>query len=192
MEGILYLQFPTRMSNQQQQAQPIYLFVSKDCNNCVTLVNEIRKKPDVAKNIQAVPVETAPRLPPNLTHVPTILHEGKMYVGKDCFEWLRKQGELDAAPPMSSKGGTFDNSNYSFIGSDNSGSTLEGGGLGDYYSFIGQPNGSEGIKQVDEDPQRRQQQGSNNKQGLTGDFEKMQKMRDNETGNLQKAQQRTF
>ena len=168
---------------------PIYLFVSKDCSSCVTFVNEVRKKPDVAKNIQAIPVETAPKLPPNLTHVPTIMQDGKMYVGKECFEWLRKQGELEAGPLISAKG-SFENSNYSFLGSDDSGSTLDGGGLGDRYSFIGQANGSEGIKQVTEDPQRQQIQGSN-KSGVTNSFEKLQKERDS-TMNSGQPQQRAF
>lgn len=127
-----------------QESTPIYLFISKDCENCRNLIQEVRKKPDVAKKIQAVPIETTPRLPPNLTHVPTILEKGKMLVGKECFDWVAKQGELEAAPLMSAKG-NFENTNYSFIGSDDSGSTLDGGGVGDNYSFIGQKNGSEGV-----------------------------------------------
>ena len=173
---------------------PIYLFISKDCENCRNLIQEIRKKPDIAKNIQAVPIETTQRLPPNLTHVPTIMDKGKMMVGKDCFEWIAKQGELEAAPLMSAKG-SFENSNYSFIGSDDSGSTLDGGGMGDNYSFIGQKNGSEGVEtpsaaevrkkeqqpqaqpQMQLPPQLQSQQVQPQKKALAMDFEKMQEMR---------------
>ena len=172
---------------------PIYLFISKDCENCRNLIQEIRKKPEVAKKIQAVPIETTPRLPPNLTHVPTIREKGKMMVGKDCFEWIAKQGELEAAPLMSAKG-SFENTNYSFIGSDDSGSTLDGGGMGDNYSFIGQKNGSEGVeppsaaevrKQEQQQaqpkmqlpPQLQSQQVQPQKKGISMDFEKLQEMR---------------
>jgi hypothetical protein len=178
---------------------PIYLFISKDCENCRNLIQEIRKKPEVAKKIQAVPIETTPRLPPNLTHVPTIMEKGKMMVGKDCFEWVAKQGELEAAPLMSAKG-SFENTNYSFIGSDESGSTLNGGGMGDNYSFIGQKNGSEGIEaagsatgkqeaqqqqqqqqqQMQLPPQLQSQQVQPQKKGITMDFEKLQEMRNSE------------
>jgi hypothetical protein len=129
----------------QPQPAPIYLFISKDCNNCRTLIQEIRKKPEIAKNIQAVPIEEAPRLPPGLTHVPTIIEKGVMLVGEECFKWIAKQGELEAAPLMSSRGGTFENNNYSFIGSEDSGSTLDGGGMGGNYSIIGEQNGSVGM-----------------------------------------------
>ncbi len=190
--------------------QPIYLFISKDCENCRNLIQEIRKKPDIAKKIQAIPIETTPKLPPNLTHVPTIMEKGKMLVGKDCFEWIAKQGELEAAPLMSAKG-NFENTNYSFIGSDDSGSTLDGGGMGGNYSFIGQSNGSEGInpgtvdrnqeargsqqqqqqqqqKQMELPPQLRSQQVQPQKKGVTTDFEKMQELR-NADFNKQRPQQ---
>jgi len=188
--------------------QPIYLFISKDCENCRNLIQEIRKKPDIAKKIQAIPIETTAKLPPNLTHVPTIMEKGKMLVGKDCFEWIAKQGELEAAPLMSAKG-NFENTNYSFIGSDDSGSTLDGGGMGDNYSFIGQSNGSEGInpgtvdrnqeargsqqqqqqqKQMELPPQLRSQQVQPQKKGVTMDFEKMQELR-NADLNKQRPQQ---
>ena len=194
-----------------QAPAPIYLFISKDCENCRNLIQEIRKKPEVAKKIQAVPIETTPRLPPNLTHVPTIMEKGKMMVGKDCFEWIAKQGELEAAPLMSAKG-SFENTNYSFIGSDDSGSTLDGGGMGDNYSIIGQKNGSEGIdtntaadnreraapqqqaqqQQMQLPPQLQSQQVQPQKKGITMDFEKLQEMRNADMSRGQQRQAMSF
>ena len=165
------------MSNQQQQQpQPIYLFISQDCDHSLKLINELRKKPDIAKNIQAIPIETAPRLPPNLTSVPTLLVEGKMLVGKQCFEWINSQGELEPGPVLGAKG--FETSNYSFLGNDSN------GGVGNSFSFIGQQNGSEGVNsgQVDAQAAQETSQAQNSKQL---DFEALQRQRDQDVGGMQ-------
>lgn len=167
------------------QKTPIYLFLSKDCKNCIDLINEIKKKPELAKNIQAIPIETAPRLPPNLTHVPTILENGKMMVGKDCFEWVKNYGELEAGPLINTKG-MFDNSNYSFIGSNDSASTMMGGGVGGAYSFLGQTNGSEGIdpNQVNAKVNAESQGAQLAKNSTMRNFEQLQQQRDKDIGNM--------
>jgi hypothetical protein len=138
---------------QQSQQQPIFLFISKDCPNCMSLITELRKKPEIAKNIQGIPIETAPRLPPGLSRVPTLVVKGKMLVGKECFEWVEKQGELEAGPILGAKG--FENSNFSFIEGNDEPSQ---GGLSDSFSFIGAKNGSQGVENQQQQPQQQQPQ----------------------------------
>ena len=177
------------MSNQpqQQQQSPIYLFISKDCQNSMKLIEEIKKKPEIAKNIQAVPIETAPKLPPNLSHVPTLMIEGNLLVGKQCFSWIESQGELDAGPVIGAKG--FETSSYSFLGNDES---SQGGNPSESFSFIGQRNGSEGVngKAVDENINAEAQNTRSMRGGASSDFEKFQQQRDSDTSSIMQQQPR--
>ena len=175
------------MSQQPTEQKPstIYLFISQHCENSRKLIEEIRKKPEVSKNIQAIPVENAPRLPPNLERVPSILVDGKMLVGGECFDWVKKQGELDPGPVLGAKG--FETSGYSFIGAE------DNEGVGNSFSFLGQKNGSEGVDSQQANVESTQQSNTVNsaRNDTTINYEQLTQQRDKEF-NSQKQQQRAF
>jgi hypothetical protein len=139
---------------QEQAPQPIYLFISQSCQYCRELIQEMQKKPELAKRVQAVSIENTPKLPPGLTRVPGILHEGKITMGTDCFEFVEKFGELGTSPVFSGNG--FEADGYSFLDESNGG----GGETGsDNFSFIGADNGSAGIDTSQVDQSNKQEQG---------------------------------
>lgn len=185
---------------------PIYLFISQDCRNSIALIEEIKKKPEIAKNIQAISVESAPHLPPNLTHVPTLLIEGKMIVGKECFTWIQEQGNLEAGPLITSHG--FDTSSYSFI--DNENSPNANGVNDNHYSFLDsveqqskqqlqqqqfqQPNQQQFQQQFQPKQQLPFDQVNDNiqKESVTNDFERLQQSRDAHDDFLKNQQKRVY
>ena len=170
----------------EQKPSTIYLFISQHCENSRKLIEEIRKKPEVSKNIQAIPVENAPRLPPNLERVPSILVDGKMLVGGECFDWVKKQGELDPGPVLGAKG--FETSGYSFIGAE------DNEGVGNSFSFLGQKNGSEGVDSQQANVARVPNSpilSIHARNDTTINYEQLTQQRDKEF-NSQKQQQRAF
>lgn len=61
------------------------LYFSMKCKFSKQLISMIQKNEAVSNAMKAVCVDDEP-YPPNVTHVPTIEHEGKLYVGKQAFE----------------------------------------------------------------------------------------------------------
>lgn len=158
--------------DQEQQPKPIYLFISQNCNHCRELIQLIQQKPELAKRVQGVNVENTPKLPPGLTRVPGLFIDGKVYMGKDCFEWVNKFGEIEASPAFSSAGG-FEASGYSFL--DTEGDGPPGTGI---YSFLGESNGSEGLDKKKIDDLRRQEEGGRSaNQGISSNMEQLKNAR---------------
>lgn len=176
------------MSQPQQQSdnktqQPIYLFVSKNCQHCTPLINEIQKKPELAKRVQAVGVENVKTLPPALTRVPGLLVEGKVIMGNDCFKWVAEYGEIGESPTFSSRSG-YQADSFSFIGE-----TEDKKGTNEY-SFIGQSDGNSGIntKVVDMAHQKEQEK-RNGSDSIMKSMEALESQRRSEVVNTAANQQ---
>lgn len=117
------------------EKNPVYLFVSQQCRYCPDLIDEIKKKPKLAQQIQMVQVEMQSNLPQGLQSVPALLVEGKLYQGNDAFVWVSKFGEIEAGIIPGGKG----SSGYSFLVGG------EGGQVGSQFAEIGAMSGSDGI-----------------------------------------------
>jgi hypothetical protein len=131
------------MAEQEQQKQePVYLFISQSCQHCIDIIKQIQQKDILAKLVQVVAVENAPKLPPGVTKVPSI---------------LVNYGELDASPTYTNSSG-FESEGFSYLGSD-------GGGDGgtDSFSFLGASNGMEGADMSQADAAYKQEQGQKQK-----------------------------
>jgi hypothetical protein len=146
------------MAEQEQQKQePVYLFISQSCQHCIDLIKQIQQKDILAKLVQVVAVENAPKLPPGVTKVPSILVNGQIKTGNDCFTFVENYGELDASPTYTNSSG-FESEGFSYLGSD-------GGGDGgtDSFSFLGASNGMEGADMSQADAAYKQEQGQKQK-----------------------------
>lgn len=158
---------------EQKQEQPIYLFVSQSCKHCHKLIQEIQQKPELAKKVQGVPVETVPKLPDGVTKVPSLLVNGKILTGKKCFEWVSKYGEIEASPVYSAASG-FESDGFSYLEDSN------GGGGSGLYSFIGAEDGSQGIDKREVDNNYKQE--TNNSKNNTVDMDMLRQQRMKEIG----------
>ena len=174
------------MESQNQQNETIYLFLSQNCKHSIELIKEIQKKPELAKIVQAVPVENTPNIPPQVTKVPSILKDGKVMSGNECFEWVEKYGEIQASPTYTNFG--FEADSYSYI---------DGAGGGDpgneSYSFLGAQNGSSGIdsNKIDNAHKYEQSQKQQNSAGnVNMNMDSLQQQRDMDISNLQGGQQK--
>lgn len=125
-------------NQQEEKPQPIFLFISRDCKHCHELIKEIQLKPSLSKKVQGVSIENAPRLPPGLNSVPSLLVNGQLISGNNCFNWVKEQQEeIEAGPSIGAKGG-FESDSYSFLNAEDSGGNSA-------FSFLGAEDGSQGI-----------------------------------------------
>lgn len=79
----------------------IQVYVSQACPNCNRLLSALRNIASLRGHINVVDID---RLPPSqragLQAVPTLVDEGRTYVGTEAFEWMKKydaEVELDPA-----------------------------------------------------------------------------------------------
>lgn len=152
------------LNNQdEEKPKPIYLFISQNCTHCHELIQLIQQKPELAKRVQGVPVESSPKLPPGLTKVPGLYIDGKIVMGTDCFDWVNKYGEIESSPSFSSAGG-FEASGFSYLGSE---SDSGPSGVGSY-SFLGDDDGSNGLDKKQIDSMLQQEQGGGSKSNSGG------------------------
>ena len=145
-------------NNDQTKQSVIYLFVSQNCQHCHDLIQLIQQKPDLSKLIKGIPVESSPKLPDGLTKVPGLYVNGKVIMGKDCFEWVNKYGEIEASPTFSSSG--FEASGFSFL--DSEPDAASGTGV---YSFLGNGDSSEGLDKKKIDAMIKQEGSKSQKSG---------------------------
>ena len=143
------------------------MFVSRECKYCHELIQNIQKKPDLAKLIKVVSIENTPKLPEGLTNVPALLVDKKLMMGNSCFEFVDKYGDLEAGfvNPTSLS------DSFSYI--DNSSSDQSNG----YYSYLDGPSGPSGPSGG---------QGQGGKQGRSNglSMDDIQKQRDKEVSNM--------
>ena len=170
-------------TNQQQTGdqivEPIYLFLSRDCANCVELIKEIQKKEELIKKIQVVQVENTPRLPEKVTHVPSIMIGEKVVVGSNCFSWVQGYGELEAG---SFTGKGFNTSNFDYIdGTQEEASTTT-------FSFIDGSQNSQGINSQEVNKMIEQENNSKKNGKGGGELESLQNARAQETKTLMSNQ----
>lgn len=133
-----------QQQQQQTQTQPIYLFVSRNCEHCPSIIQKMKSNQELAQITQLIEIETTPNLPQGLTRVPAILHKGQLVMGTQALEWVDNYGQLDAAPMNLGVKGASDN--YATIeglqgGGNNSSSWAKSG-----FSMLGESSGSDGIK----------------------------------------------
>lgn len=163
----------------QDQEQPVYLFISQTCQHSRELIQQIQKKPELAKKVQVVAVEQTPRLPPGLTKVPGILVNGQVKMGNDCFEFVDKYGELEASPTYSNTGG-FEADSYSYLEGDSGPSGT------DSFSFLGAANGSEGVDTGRADNQHNQEMAQKSQNSnVAMSMDTLQQARNQEISQLQ-------
>jgi hypothetical protein len=80
-------------NQQQQQSQPPYLFYSEKCEHSQRIFKLIRDNPALVNGVKPISIEKAASLPPNLTSVPAILYNGKLFTGNDAFGWVQFQNK---------------------------------------------------------------------------------------------------
>lgn len=166
---------------QEQQPNPIYLFVSQSCTHCRELIQLIQQKPELAKRVQGVNVESTPKLPEGLTKVPGMLVNGQIKMGKECFEWVTKFGEIEASPAFSSAHG-FESTGYSFLETDDDGPPGTG-----VYSFLGESNGSDDLDKKQIDNMRRMEEGGRNSNNINMNMEQLKNQRMQDAGNQRRG-----
>jgi hypothetical protein len=161
-------------NSEPNQEPPIYLFISQNCKHCHKLIQNIQKKPELSKKIQGVPVESVPKLPDGVTKVPALLIKQKVLLGKQCFEWVDKYGEIESGPTFTTANG-FESAEYSYL-DDPSGPSGSG-----TFSFIGDEDGSQGIDRKAVDSIHKKEQ-SNNNSGGEMDMDTLRQKRMKEIG----------
>ena len=67
------------------------LYFSMKCKFSKQLISEIQKNENISNSMKAVCVDEE-SYPHNVTHVPTIEHDGKLFVGKQAFEYVASLG----------------------------------------------------------------------------------------------------
>ena len=63
------------------------LFYSLKCQHSKNIIKMIQEHENIAQMIQAISIDTQ-EFPTSLTHVPTLIHENELYVGKQAFDYV--------------------------------------------------------------------------------------------------------
>jgi hypothetical protein len=107
----------------------------------------IQEHENIAKVIQAISIDTQ-EFPPSLTHVPTLIHENELYVGKQAFDYIfamskqqPTQQNQNVTPGNNQK---QQNQNVTPGNNQKQQKDLTGMELGSSFSFIG--GGSDGFR----------------------------------------------
>lgn len=87
------------------------LYFSMKCKFSKQLISIIQKNDEISNTMKAVCVDES-SYPPVVTHVPTLEHEGKMYVGKHAFDHV---SALNAPKPPPDLQGMELGSGFTFI-----------------------------------------------------------------------------
>lgn len=110
----------------------IKLFYSMKCQHSKNIIKMIQEHENIAQMIQAISIDTQ-EFPPSLTHVPTLIHEDELYVGKQAFDYVFAMSKRQPASQPSSQ-----------PEQQKSSRDLMGMELGSSFSFIG--GGSDGFR----------------------------------------------
>ena len=111
------------------------LFYSLKCQHSKNIIKMIQEHENIAQMIQAISIDTQ-EFPPSLTHVPTLIHENELYVGKQAFDYvyaMSKRQPASQQPRQSQK-----------TPEQKAPRDLMGMELGSSFSFIG--SGSDGFR----------------------------------------------
>ena len=108
------------------------LFYSLKCQHSKNIIKMIQEHENIAQMIQAISIDTQ-EFPPSLTHVPTLIHENELYVGKQAFDYVFAMSKRQPASQPSSQ-----------PEQQKSSRDLMGMELGSSFSFIG--GGSDGFR----------------------------------------------
>jgi hypothetical protein len=98
----------------------------------------IQEYENIAQMIHAISIDTQ-EFPPSLTHVPTLIHEDELYVGKQAFDYVFAMSKHQPASQPSSQQKQHSHQEQSKPSKD-----LVGMELGSSFSFIG--GGSDGFR----------------------------------------------
>lgn len=110
------------------------LFYSLKCHHSKNIIKMIQEHENIAQVIQAISIDTQ-EFPPSLTHVPTLINENELYVGKQAFDYIFA---------MSKQQPTQQNQNVTPGNKQKQPKDLTGMELGSSFSFIG--GGSDGFR----------------------------------------------
>jgi len=108
------------------------LFYSLKCQHSKNIIKMIQEHENIAQMIQAISIDTQ-EFPPSLTHVPTLIHEDELYVGKQAFDYVFAMSKRQ---PVSQPSSQPEHQKPS--------KDLVGMELGSSFSFIG--GGSDGFR----------------------------------------------
>ena len=109
------------------------LFYSLKCQHSKNIIKMIQEHENIAQMIQAISIDTQ-EFPPSLTHVPTLIHENELYVGKQAFDYVFAMSKRQPASQPSSQQPEQQKSSRDLMGME----------LGSSFSFIG--GGSDGFR----------------------------------------------
>lgn len=112
------------------------LFYSLKCQHSKNIIKMIQEHENIAQMIQAISIDTQ-EFPPSLTHVPTLIHEDELYVGKQAFDYvfaMSKRQPASQSPHQSQKTPSEQKPSRDLMGME----------LGSSFSFIG--GGSDGFR----------------------------------------------
>ena len=105
------------------------LFYSLKCQHSKNIIKMIQEHENIAQMIQAISIDTQ-AFPPSLTHVPTLIHEDELYVGKQAFDYVYAMSKRQSTSQQSKSEqpkqsrdlmGMELGSSFSFIGSGSDG-----------------------------------------------------------------------
>lgn len=111
------------------------LFYSLKCQHSKNIIKMIQEHENIAQMIQAISIDTQ-EFPPSLTHVPTLIHEDELYVGKQAFDYVYAMSkrqpssqQSQSEQPKQSRDlmGMELGSSFSFIGSGSDGFRFDSG-----------------------------------------------------------------
>ena len=109
------------------------LFYSLKCQHSKNIIKMIQEHENIAQMIQAISIDTQ-EFPPSLTHVPTLIHENELYVGKQAFDYVFAMSKRQPTSQPSSQQPEQQKSSKDLMGME----------LGSSFSFIG--GGSDGFR----------------------------------------------
>lgn len=107
----------------------LIVYTSPSCPNCVRLLDTLRRIPSLKRAAKIVDVN---EMPPQqvassgLTAVPTLVVKGRMYTGKEAFEYLGQFNNEIEYEPVSFGGGSL------VYGSLGGGGDMESGKYGEF------------------------------------------------------------
>lgn len=110
------------------------LFYSLKCQHSKNIIKMIQEHENIAQMIQAISIDTQ-EFPPSLTHVPTLIHENELYVGKQAFDYVFAMSKRSQSTPQQ---------NQKIPEQQKQSKDLMGMELGSSFSFIG--GGSDGFR----------------------------------------------
>lgn len=118
-------------NNKNNEKPEFVLFISKECDYCISFITKLRTKSDLFSKFNIVDIEEIPSIPNEIEEVPCVYDGKTIYSGKKSFTWLNEKMNDFLLPAN-------DSLNYSFLDGNEE-------QVFSNYSLLNQINGSIGV-----------------------------------------------